>query len=95
VQEILVHNYGNGLTLIAEPISSLESAAFSIMLPAGCAYDPSDRQGLAAVTCELAMRGAGARDSRQIVQDLDNLGVERAESTSVSHIGFSAGTARH
>jgi predicted Zn-dependent peptidase len=92
VQEILVHNYANGLTLVAEPISSLESAAFSMMLPAGCAYDPNDRQGLAAVTCELVMRGAGARDSRQIVQDLDNLGVERADSTSVSHISFSGAT---
>ena len=92
MQEILVHTFSNGLTLVAEPNRSLESAAFSILLPAGCAYDPADRNGLAAVTCELSQRGAGPRDSRELVQDLDNLGVERSDSTSASHISFSGAT---
>ena len=92
MQEILVHNYTNGLTLVAERIESLESAAFSILMPAGCVYDPNDRQGRAAVMSELSMRGAGPRDSRQFVQDLDNLGVERGDSTSAGHISFSGAT---
>lgn len=91
-QEILVHTYANGLTLVAEPIASLESAALSILAPAGCAYDPEDRNGLAAMMCELSLRGAGPRDSRQYVRDLDNLGVERGDSVSAAHISFSAAT---
>ena len=92
MQEILIHNYANGLTLVAERIESLESAAFSFLIPAGCVYDPEDRQGRAAVMSELSMRGAGPRDSRQFVQDLDNLGVERGDSTSSGHISFSGAT---
>ena len=91
-QEILVHTFANGLTLVAEPIASLESAALSILVPAGSAYDPDDRNGLGATMCELSLRGAGERDSRQLVQDLDNLGVERSDSTSAAHLSFSAAT---
>ncbi len=91
-QEILAHTFANGLTLVAEPIASLESAALSILVPAGCAYDPEDRNGLAAVMCELSLRGSGERDSRQFVRDLENLGVERGDSTSAAHVSYSAAT---
>ncbi|MBX7166887.1 MAG: insulinase family protein [Pirellulales bacterium] len=70
----------------------LDSAAFSLLVPAGSAYDPDDKPGLASLTCELALRGAGPRDSRQFVCDLDNLGVERAESVSDAHTSFSVAT---
>jgi predicted Zn-dependent peptidase len=68
---------------------SLESAAFTFLVPAGCAFDPVELPGLASLTCEMSVRGAGPRDSRQFIQDLENLGVERGESVSVSHASFS------
>ena len=68
--------------LVAEPMSWLQSAAFTFLVPAGCVYDPPNRNGLSGFTCEMALRGAGQRDSRQIILDLDNLGVERSESVS-------------
>ena len=40
----------------------------------------------------MALRGAGPRDSRQFVLDLDNLGVERSESVSDSHTSYSGAT---
>ena len=46
MSQILSHVYPNGLVLVAEPMSSLESAAFTFLLPAGCSYDPADRGGL-------------------------------------------------
>ncbi len=91
-QSILTHTFSNGLVLVAEPISSLESAAFTFLVPAGCAVDPTESQGLAMLTCELVLRGCGERDSRQFVQDLENLGVEHGESVSVSHASFSGAT---
>jgi predicted Zn-dependent peptidase len=91
-QPIVSHIYENGLVLVAEPMESLASAAFTVLLPAGCAYDPSARSGLATFTCEMALRGCGPRDSRQFVQELDNLGVERGESVSASHTSFSGAT---
>jgi predicted Zn-dependent peptidase len=73
-------------------MQSLESAAFTFLVPCGCAYDPEDRLGLSSFTCELALRGAGSRDSRKFVEDLENLGVERGESVSSSHTSFSGAT---
>jgi len=91
-QSINSHTYENGLVLVAEPMLSHESAAFTFMVPAGCASDPADRLGLSSFTCEMALRGSGPRDSRQFVQDLENLGVERGESVSTSHTSFSGAT---
>lgn len=86
------HTFSNGLVLVAEPMGWLESAAFTLLVPVGSAHDPSDRCGLASLLCEMAMRGAGPRDSRQLIEDLDNLGVERSESVSDAHTQFSGAT---
>jgi predicted Zn-dependent peptidase len=91
-EPILSHTYENGLVLVAEPMMSLESAAFSFLLPAGCVLDPADRGGLAAFTCEMALRGAGPRDSRKFIEDLENLGVERGESVSVQNTSYGGAT---
>jgi predicted Zn-dependent peptidase len=91
-EPILSHIYSNGFVLVAEPMRSLESAAFTFLVPAGCALDPEDLAGLGSLTCEMTLRGSGQRDSRQFIQDLENLGVERGESVSNSHTGFSGAT---
>jgi predicted Zn-dependent peptidase len=83
---ILSHTFENGLVLIAEPMESVESAAFTFRVPAGTIHEPAERGGLSGLTCELLLRGAGPRDNRQFVNDLDNLGVERGESVSDAHI---------
>lgn len=74
--------------LVAEPMRSLRSAAFTFLVPAGCVYDPPERGGLAGFVSEMVMRGAGQRDNRRLVLDLDNLGVERHESVSDAHAMF-------
>jgi predicted Zn-dependent peptidase len=71
---------------------SLKSAAFTLLTPSGCVHDPADRGGLSGFTCEMTLRGAGPRDSRQFIIDLDNLGVERSESVSNAHTSFSGAT---
>lgn len=86
------HVYENGLVLVAEPTEALASAAFTFLLPAGCVYDPPGRSGLSSFTCEMSLRGAGPRDSRQFVLDLDNLGVERGESVAAAHTSFGGAT---
>ena len=44
-QEQFQHQYDNGLVLVAQHMPWLQSAAFSINLPAGCRYDPADKIG--------------------------------------------------
>jgi predicted Zn-dependent peptidase len=89
LQQIHVHQLQNGLTLVAEPMAWLESAAFALLVPAGCSRDPRDRLGLSSMTCEMVERGCGARDSRQFIEDLELLGVESSSSVSNAHTSFS------
>ena len=89
---IFSHTFENGLVLAAHRMPWVRSAAFTLLVPAGCAYEPAERAGLAGLLCEMVQRGAGPRDNRQLVLDLDNLGVERGEFVSAAHTGFS-GTA--
>ena len=43
-EPIFSHTFDNGMTLVAEPNASLESAAFTLITPAGCCFDPVDRK---------------------------------------------------
>jgi predicted Zn-dependent peptidase len=87
-QQIQTHSLSNGLTVIVEPMADVQSAAFSLLVPAGSNYDPPGQSGAAAVLCDWVMRGAGSRDSRQLSNELDNLGLQRNEGVGNSHISF-------
>ena len=89
---ILSHVYPNGLVLLAEPMQSVESVAFTFRVPAGTVAEPRGQGGLAGLTCEMILRGAGPRDNRQFVNDLDNLGVERGENVGDAHVVFRGAT---
>jgi len=91
-QQIETHSISNGLTLIVEPMADVQSAAFSLLIPAGSNYDPPHRAGAAAVLCDWMLRGAGSRDSRQLSNELDNLGLQRNEGVGNSHISFTGAT---
>jgi predicted Zn-dependent peptidase len=82
------------MVLIGEPTSSVESAAFTFLAPGGCCYDPVERAGLASLTGEMMLRGAGTRDSRAWISDLENLGVERGESVGVAQATYHGATLR-
>ena len=87
-QKIHTHQLASGLTLVAEEMPWLESAAFALLLPAGCAFEPTDKLGVASLTCEMAQRGAGERDSRRFLEDLENLGADTSASVSIAHTSF-------
>ena len=44
IEPVLSHVLPNGLVLLAEPMDWLESAAFTLLVPAGCAEDPAGEQ---------------------------------------------------
>jgi predicted Zn-dependent peptidase len=84
--QIYQHTFANGLTLLAERMEHVRSAAFNLLVPAGCAFDPPDRLGMGTVLSDLLTRGAGPRDSRQLTFDLDNLGLDRGEGVGLMHM---------
>jgi predicted Zn-dependent peptidase len=87
-QDVYQHTFDNGLTLLAERMEHVRSAALNFLIPAGCAYDPPKQLGIAAVLADLSTRGAGKYDSRALTLALDNLGVDRSESVGTIHARY-------
>ena len=87
-EKIFHHTFENGLTVVAQPMPWLESAAFSIATPAGFRFDPSDKLGLANLACEMVQRGSGELSSREWVEALDMLGVDYSSSVSLYNTHF-------
>ncbi len=79
----------NGITLVGEQLPDLESVAVAFHLPAGGVHDGPGRCGLATLTGEMCLRGAGDRDSRRIVEDFESAGVQWSQAVSTSHMSFS------
>src|SRR3954471_7142785 len=67
---------------------AVQSAAMSLLLPAGASTDPVDRSGSATVLSDLVLRGAGARDNRTLTAYLDSLGLQRSSSVGIYHTRF-------
>jgi predicted Zn-dependent peptidase len=91
-EDIYQHTFANGLTLLAERMEHVRSAALNFLVPAGCAYDPPANLGIASVLSGLITRGAGAFSSRELTLALDNLGLDRDESVGTLHMRFWAAT---
>lgn len=87
-QEVYQHTFANGLTLLAERMDHVRSAALNFLVPAGYVHDPADSPGTATVVAEMITRGAGERDSRELSLALDNLGLDRDESVGAVHLRF-------
>ena len=88
MQDVHQHTFENGLTLVAQSMPWLASAAFSLYVPAGCRFDPADKIGTANFVCEMVQRGCGKSDSRQFIESLDMLGVDYHSSAGVYHTHF-------
>jgi predicted Zn-dependent peptidase len=90
------HTFANGLVLVAETMPGVQSAAFTLLLPAGAAYEGAAgvnvNGGAATMAAEWISRGAGPRDSRELLTALDNLGASHAESAQTVHTSLAVAT---
>jgi predicted Zn-dependent peptidase len=82
--------------LVGEPMPGVQSAAFTLLIPAGAACEAADGinvgSGAATMVAEWITRGAGSRDSRELLTALDNLGVIHSEGAQTLHTSLSAAT---
>ncbi len=84
------HVLENGMVVLGERMSGVESAAMTLLTPAGPDTDPVDRCGSATVLSDLVLRGAGGRDSHALTDHLDRLGLQRSSSLGAHHTRFAA-----
>lgn len=84
------YQLANGLTLVAEKVESVRSAAMVLLVPAGASTDPADALGSSNILADWIMRGAGGRDNRALTDYLDSLGAQRSCGAETVFMRFSA-----
>jgi predicted Zn-dependent peptidase len=87
-QQIEQHTLSNGFQLLIENMSDVQSAAFSLMVPAGTIYEPAAASGTSAALCDMVMRGAGPYDNRGLTTAIDRLGIQRHEHVGWNFLSF-------
>jgi predicted Zn-dependent peptidase len=81
----------NGMTVLAEPIEAISSVSFSFLLPAGASRSKKGNSGVASVASDLIFRGAGKRNTRELSDTMDSLGLQRTSNVTASHINLASG----
>lgn len=77
-----------GLTVLVQPVTGVESASFTFLLPGGSAALPDGCCGAAAVLNDWLFRGAGPYNSRRLVEELDGIGLHRQSSVSPEYLSY-------
>ena len=89
-QKLHQSNLTGGITLVAERMEHLHSVAVRILVPAGGIHDPQRKQGLSNLLSEMMDRGAGTRNSKQLSDAFETLGVDYSIGTGTHCIAISA-----
>ncbi|WP_010582883.1 M16 family metallopeptidase [Schlesneria paludicola] len=87
--EIHHKTLSNGLTVLVETMPAVRSAAFTLLIPAGSAFDPAGQNGTASALADWITRGTGSMSSRELLSAFDRLGIQAHESASLNHLVIS------
>lgn len=82
----------NGLRVVVQSMPSMQSAALTLMIPAGSIYDLPGKAGTTALLSEIFTRGAGNMSARELSSAFDNIGLQRSVSGGVGYLTVSAAT---
>lgn len=82
----------NGLRVVVQTMTGVQSAAATLMSPAGACRDQQGKFGTAAILAEMLPRGAGDLSTRQLSSVMDNLGLQRSVGAGVGYMTLSAAT---
>lgn len=91
-QEFQTLTLPNGLRVIVQPMPGVQSAALSLMIPAGAIHDSPGRLGTTAILADMLTRGAGEYSARDLSSRMDNIGLQRSVSGGVRYLTLSAAT---
>lgn len=80
----------NGMTLLGESMPHLKSCAFSLEIPAGVGHESRNCNGIASFVCEMALRGCGRWGSREFMEILQGMGVDRGERVGIGYTSYCA-----
>jgi len=86
---ISTHTCTNGLIIITEAMSGVQSAAIRWLTPAGAVFEDIHNLGTSSVCAEMLMRGAGTLDSKAQADAFDHVGALRDISNSTRYMQLS------
>lgn len=90
-----VHTFDNGLALVTQRVSGVQSASMRCMMPAGAVFEDIHNLGASSVCAEMLMRGAGDLDSRQQADAFDRAGALRDINNGIRYMQLSITTLGH
>lgn len=91
-QDFQTLTLSNGLEVVVQPMSGVQSAALSLMIPAGAVLDEDGKSGTTAILADMLPRGAGEFSARELSSRMDNIGLQRSVSGGVRYLTISAAT---
>lgn len=80
----------NGLTILAQHLPNVNSVAFNFKIPTGAAHIPNGCCGAGSVLADLLFRGTQSLDSKELITQLDDLGLHRSSGITPHHINLTA-----
>ncbi|MEO7771514.1 MAG: insulinase family protein [Gemmatimonadaceae bacterium] len=80
----------NGLRIMLVESKRQPVVSLALMLPAGDAYDPSGKEGLASLVANLLTKGAGKRDADQVSSDIESVGGSIGASSTLDFLNIRA-----
>ena len=85
-----VYQLSNGMMVLGERMDHVESVSFHILTPGGAAHLPKGCCGAGTVLSDWLFRGAGSRNSRQLIDALDSFGIHHNTAVSTNHLTLNA-----
>jgi predicted Zn-dependent peptidase len=70
----MMHRLGNGIRLVCDPVPGFETLALSVVAGRGARWEAADQNGWSHLLEHMVFKGAGPRDARAIVEDIEAAG---------------------
>ena len=87
---IEVSTLSNGLRVVTDPMTSVESAAVGVWVAAGTRHETSEVNGISHLLEHMAFKGTVKRSVQQIAEEMDNVGGQLNAYTSRDHTAYYA-----
>ncbi len=84
----------NGLRILLVQSARQPVVSLALMLPAGDAYDPAGKEGLASLTAALLTKGAGTRTADQVSADIEGVGGSMSAASATDFLTLRANVLR-
>jgi predicted Zn-dependent peptidase len=85
-----VTTLANGLRIVTDPMSSVETVALGVWVGAGTRHETADVNGISHLLEHMAFKGTSRRTAQQIAEEMDNVGGQLNAYTSRDHTAYFA-----